>query len=80
MMEEITLQEENAVILLPTDIVKLEMTVHVYHDGKIIKAGRVMDISELRRAFMLAEEYYEDPDAIYALTDEGRKYLESLND
>ena len=37
-----------------------------------------MDISEIRRAFMLAEEYYEDPDVRYVLTDKGREFLDEI--
>lgn len=80
-MEEentVELEEENAVVRLPVNTVRIDMKASVFDGERIVEAHRIMDISEIRRAFMLAEEYYDDPDALYAITDKGREYLEYL--
>lgn len=74
----IELEEENAVIRLPANTVKLKVECEVYDGEKIVSVSKAFEMSDVRRAFQLAEEYFDDPDERYALTEEGIKYLNQL--
>lgn len=76
--EYIDLEEVNAIVKLPENAVKVELNVHVFDGEKIVKASKTMDISEIRDAFRLAEEYYDDPEAYYTLTDKGKEFVAQL--
>lgn len=76
--KDIELEEENAVIRLPANTVKLKVKCEVYDGEKIVSVSKAFEMSDVRRAFQLAEEYFDDPDERYVLTEEGIKYLNQL--
>ena len=63
----IELNESYAVLSLPTGTVEIELTAHVYHDGKIITVEREYSMEDVREAFRSAEEDYFAPDDIWSL-------------
>ena len=75
----VELSEENAVVRLPENCVKAEIQCSVYHDGEIIRVSKELGMSDIRAAFKLAEDYYDDPEATYMLTDKGREWLEKFS-
>lgn len=76
-MEEIYVHEEHAFIAIPKDTVELKLIANIYTNGKIVQIEKTMDMEEVRNAFKEAEDYVP-PDALFELTDEGRKYVEEL--
>ena len=66
----IELNESYAVLSLPTETVEIELTAHVYHDGKIITVEREYLMEEVREAFKSAEEDYFAPVDIWSLRSE----------
>lgn len=63
----IELQENYAVLSLPKEAVEINLTVQVYHGGKIITVERTMSLEEIREAFKSAEDDYFAPDDIWSL-------------
>ena len=76
----ITLDHHPIIIRIPKGAVALELTASIIIDGQIQKATAKFDnndIFQFRKDFI---DYVgdDDFDALYTLTDEGRKYLEEL--
>lgn len=76
MDETISLPSVSAVIDLPENTVELTVDAKVLLNGELTVVSRTLTPTEVRRAFQNAEDYYCDPDAVYTLTEEGRKYVE----
>lgn len=77
--EYVELNERNIVIRVPENTVKITLKCRVYHENELIDAMRELEMSEVQDAFRLADEYYDDPDVRYAITDKGMEYLDKLD-
>lgn len=66
--EYLELEQNYAVIDLPKNAVEVELNVKVYHEGKIRKVGRTLNMEDIREAFYKAEEGYIDPDTLFYAT------------
>ena len=71
-----------AIIEIPEDVVELTLECKVYLDGNLQTVRRTMSMKECREAM---DEYkeaescgYIPPNAIFALTEEGKIYAEEL--
>ena len=74
--ETIMLTEKYIVLGIPEDTVEATITVKVYLDGEIQTVEKKLGMSEVRAAFKEAEENYIPSDAVFQITEEGRRYLE----
>ena len=74
--ETIMLTEKYIVLGIPEDTVEATITVKVYLDGEIQTVEKKLGMSEVRAAFKEAEENYIPSDAVFQMTEEGRRYLE----
>ena len=75
-MGEVELANNYAVIELPETAVAVTIEATVYMDGKLQTVKREMNMKEVQAAFKEAEAIYIPPDAVFTLTDVGRKFLE----
>ena len=78
MDETVSLPSVNAVIELPENTVELTVDAKVLLNGELTAVERTFTPAELRRAFQNAEDFYCDPDAVFTLTEKGRKYAGNL--
>ena len=77
MTDEIIMLTEKYIVLgIPEDTVEATITVKVYLDGELQTVEKKLCMSEVRAAFKEAEENYIPSDAVFQLTEEGRRYLE----
>ena len=80
----IELEEMNIFLRIPKEAVALEVTASLLDpDGKLMKVKTslsVSDIRDRRQDFLDNVEDGDDYDARYVLTDEGRAYLERLQE
>ena len=74
----IELKEEFVVLSIPSSTVELTINVKIYNDGQIIDAYRKLSIEEVREAIEEARKNYIPDDAVYRITEEGKRYLEEL--
>ena len=76
------LEEMNIILKIPKEAVALEVTASLLsEDGKVMKVKTslsVSDIRDRRQDFLDNVECGDDYDARYAITDEGREYLEQM--
>ena len=75
--KEVELEEARVVITLPTNAVEAKIEVTVFENGGLVRTERTLTCADLRQAFKDGECVILDDD-ILTITDEGRKYLESL--
>lgn len=75
-MAEIELTNNYAVLELPEATVAVTIEATVFVDGKLQTVKREMSMKEVQAAFKEAEAVYIPPDAVFTLTDVGRKFLE----
>ena len=75
--KEVELEEARVVLNLPVNAVAAKIEVTVFENGELVKAERELSLADLRQAFKDGECVILDDD-ILTITDEGRKYLESL--
>ena len=75
--KEVEFEEARIVTTLPINAVEAKIEVTVFENGKLVKAERTLTCADLRQAFKDGEQVILDDD-ILTITDEGRKYLESL--
>ena len=80
--EIVELDNRWAIVEIPENCVELTLQCKVFLDGKIQTVMRTMDMNAIREAF---DEYkdaeecgYIPPNAMFAITEEGKKYLEEL--
>lgn len=73
----IELEESYAVFCIPTDTIELTLIAKVMRDGKVQKAEKTLSIQDVRLAIREGEDYIP-PDAMYEITEEGKKFLEDL--
>lgn len=76
MAEEVELKNDYVVFAIPQCSVEVTITAKVYLDGEIQTVERTLGMQEIRAAVKEAEEIYIPPDAMFALTDVGKRYLE----
>lgn len=74
--ETIMLTEKYIVLGIPEDTVEATITVKVYLDGELQTVEKKLGMSEVRAAFKEAEENYIPSDAVFQITEEGRRFLE----
>lgn len=79
---EIELEQQNVIIKIPVDAVKLRITAKILGDNDTLQTVStdlgLKDIQEARSAFLDNVEFGDDYDAVYVLTEKGRAYLEEL--
>lgn len=76
--ENMLLEEEYAIVSIPINTVELTIGAKIYIDGELKEAHKIMNMKDIKKAVSEAEEFYIPEDAIFTLTDEGRKYAETL--
>ncbi len=78
----VELEEYNLIIKIPRESIKLEIKAVFLDDNDelttVCKTLKLCDIQEARKDFLENVEDGDDYDARYVITDEGRKFLESL--
>lgn len=78
---EIELDLMNIIVKIPKEAVEVRIDATIYHDGKleIVHSGmNMVEIADARQDFLDNVEDGDDYDAIYTLTEEGERYLDSL--
>lgn len=80
--EVVELTNRYAIVEIPENCVELTLQCKVYLDGRLQTVMRTMSLKEIREAF---DEYndaeecgYIPPNALFALTEEGKEYVEDL--
>ena len=76
--KSVELPEEYAVVSIPANAVELTLTAKVMLTGKLITVKKVLDTGAVRVAFREAEENYVPGDAVYCLTEKGKKLADDL--
>lgn len=83
MTETIELDQINIILPIPKQTVSMDLTVKVM-DGDTIqtvyKPFTISDIHDMRANFLDNVEFGGDYDAVYTITEEGKRYLEALNE
>lgn len=77
--EELDLDCEYLVLLVPKDTVELAITAKVYYNGELIPVNKKMDFAEVRDAFKEAADGYVPSDAMFVLADKGKEYLDKMD-
>lgn len=81
--EEIWLDQINIILPIPKETVSMELTVKIMDGDTIQTVGThftISDIHDMRQDFLDNVEFGDDYNALYAITDEGKRYLEALNE
>lgn len=76
--EMVELTDVPAVIWIPDNAVEAVLTITVFHDGELINVEKRMDMGAVRHAIREADENYLDPDAVFTITDKGKRLAASL--
>ena len=83
MTETIELDQINIILPIPKQTVSMDLTVKVM-DGDTIqtvyKPFTISDIHDMRANFLDNVAFGDDYDAVYTITEEGKRYLEALNE
>ena len=74
----ILLENSYIVLEIPTATLEVTITAKVWHEGEVISVTRTMSFDEVKKAFKEAEDGYIPEDAVFALTEKGRKELECM--
>ena len=81
MEETIELDQINIILPIPKQTVSMELTVKIM-DGDTIqsvcKPFTISDIHDMRQNFLDNVEFGDDYDALYGITEEGKRYLEAI--
>ena len=64
----IELNEDYAVIFLPTEAVEVIISAKVYHEGEILSVHRNLNMKDVQEAFRRGEDYWP-PDATFSLNE-----------
>ena len=81
MTEPIELDLINIILPIPKETVSMELTVKIMDGDTIQTVGThftISDIHDMRQDFLDNVEFGDDYNASYALTEEGERYLEEL--
>lgn len=73
---EIELPRGYAMIELPLHSVEATITAKVWMDGEVQEVQKTMSMAEIQAAFKESEWIYIPQDAVFQLTETGKKYLE----
>lgn len=80
--DEIQIEDMGVIIRIPKEAVRLEITVLILdEDGnlqKVCAEFSASDIREARQAFLDNVEFGDDYDAMWQLTEKGRRQLEEM--
>ena len=79
--EKVELDEMNVILRITKEAVSLELNAGILDEaGKLRKVGKRLSVSEIREARQAFLDNVEgdDYDARFVITEEGRRYLESL--
>lgn len=74
--EFIDLNEVPIVIYVPASAIELYIEAKIYEDGEIKRVGLTMNTKEVRDAMNDADRNYIPDDAMFFLTEKGRRDLE----
>lgn len=66
------------VLSLPSNSIFVKLYGNVFRNDKLEPYCVSMDLTDIRRAFRMAEEDYIPSDAVFTLTDKGKEYAEGL--
>lgn len=75
---EIMVDESRAVIYIPDNSVEADLSFKVFVDGEIKSVCKKMNMKELQEAITDAEKNYIGEDDTFVITEEGKRWLESL--
>ena len=82
--KEILLEEINVILKIPKGTVKLSINATIMNEnGELEKVGRdlsLTDIQDARTAFLNNIDGGDDYDAMWSLTDKGKKMLDELEE
>jgi len=82
--DEIQLEDMGVIIRIPKEAVRLTMTVLILdEDGnlqEVVAEFSASDIREARQAFLDNVEFGDDYDAIWQLTEKGRRQLAEMKE
>lgn len=67
--EFIDLKEERAMIMLPEDVIEVEINATIYTNGELRHVSKHLSNKELREAFRDADKNYIGPDDVFELID-----------
>ena len=73
---EVELPTSYAVVEIPDDTVELTLTAKILANGDLLPVQRIMTTKEVWKAFKEAEDGYIPSDAVFQITEEGRRWLE----
>ena len=80
--DEVPLEDMGVILRIPKEAVRLELTVLLLdEDGglqEVVAEFSASDIREARQAFLDNVEFGDDYDAIWQLTEKGRRQLEEM--
>lgn len=79
--KELELEEINVILKIPKNTTKLKITATILHEGheqKVKKKLNQEDIIEARHDFLDNVEDGDHYDDLFVITEDGKKYLESL--
>ncbi len=75
-MEEVELASDYIVLEIPENSVEVAVIAKVWTGSKVQTVTRTLGMKEIKAAVKEAEAIYIPPDAMFVLTDVGRKYLD----
>lgn len=75
---EIMVDESRAMIYIPDNSVEADLSFKVFVDGEIKSVCKKMNMKELQEAITDAEKNYIGEDDTFVITEEGKRWLESL--
>ncbi len=75
-MEEIELASDYIVLKIPENSVEVAVIAKVWTGNEVQTVTRTLGMKEIKAAVKEAEAIYIPPDAMFVLTDVGKKYLE----
>lgn len=80
--DEVQLEDMGVILRIPKEAVRLEMTVLILDEDsnlqEVCAEFSANDIREARQAFLDNVEFGDDYDAIWQLTEKGRRELEEM--
>ena len=69
---------KDIIVSIPTNTVRVTMSVTVYEDGEIFEAARELDLEGIKYAENLFEQCCNGEYPQYTLTEKGKEYFEGL--
>ena len=74
--EVIDLKEQDVIVQIPEDTVKLRLVCSIIEDDKLIEVEKTLS----NREIFEAHQEWEDKCETFVITEEGREYLKSLKE